>query len=171
MLPRFEAAGALGLTLRPMADEDMPFVAALYASTRADEFAPLGWPPAALQTFLAQQHDAQHRHFRSAYPDADWLIVERGGEPVGRLYLDENETEVRLIDISLMPACRGAGLGGTLIADLISHADASGKPVALHVAKSNPGARRLYLSLGFHPTGEDGMYETMEREPELPAAQ
>lgn len=154
-----------------MADEDMPFVAALYASTRADEFAAIGWPPATLQAFLAQQHDAQHRHFRSAYRDADWLIVERGGEPVGRLYVDDGETDLRLLDISLLPPCRGAGLGSALIADLISHAGGSGKPVSLQVAKSNPAARRLYLRLGFHPVGDDGVYEAMEREPEPPAAQ
>ncbi len=165
MLPRFEAAGALGLTLRPMADEDMPFVAALYASTRADEFAPLGWPPATLQTFLAQQHDAQHRQYRGAHPDAAWLIVERGGEPAGRLYLDESESEVRLLDISLLPDCRGAGLGGALIRDLISYAGGRGKPVSLHVATSNRAARRLYLGLGFHSDGEDGVYEAMTWRP------
>lgn len=169
-MPPFAAAAALGLSLRPMADEDLPFVAALYASTRADELAATGWPAAAQQAFLAQQHDAQHRHFRSAHPDADWLIVERDGEPAGRLYLDESEAEVVLIDISLIPARRGAGLGGALIADLISHAGTSGKPVSLHVARTNPGARRLYLRLGFRPVGDDGMYEAMEWRVETPAA-
>ncbi|HYN46117.1 MAG TPA: GNAT family N-acetyltransferase, partial [Allosphingosinicella sp.] len=103
MPPPFEGAAALGLTLRPMTDEDLPFVADLYASTRAEEFAAVGWPPEALRAFLAQQHDAQHRQYRRAHPDAAWLIVERGGAPAGRLYLDESESELRLLDISLLP--------------------------------------------------------------------
>ena len=89
MPPPFPRAEALGLSLRPMTDEDLPFVAALFASTRAEEVAQTGWPAEQQQAFLAQQHEAQHRHYRTHYPEADWLIVELGGEAIGRLYLVE----------------------------------------------------------------------------------
>ena len=39
------AAPRFGIAYRPMTDDDLPFVAALYASTRAEEVAPTGWPP------------------------------------------------------------------------------------------------------------------------------
>ncbi len=72
--------------LRPKGDADLPFVAALYASTRLEELAITGWPAAQQQAFLSQQHQAQHRHYRGTYRDAQWLIIERGEAAVGRLY-------------------------------------------------------------------------------------
>ena len=131
-----------------MTDEDLPFVAALYASTRAEEVAQTGWPAAQQQAFLAQQHRAQHLHYRNVFPDAEWLIVERGGESIGRLYLAGIRDKVMLIDISLVPAARGAGLGGAILADLMHAAGAAGERVSLHVERLNP-ARRLYVRHGF----------------------
>ena len=72
---RFDAAAGLGLSLRPMMAADASFVAALYASTRAEEVARFGWPAGQQRVFLIQQHEAQERYFRSRYPEADWWIV------------------------------------------------------------------------------------------------
>lgn len=166
MPPAFPAAAARGLICRPMADADLPFVASLYASTRTEEVAATGWPPAMRQAFLKQQHEAQHRHYRNLHPAADWLIVERAGTPIGRVYLDESDGDLRLIDVSLLPAARGAGLGGALIADLMDHARAGAKTLSLHVARTNAGARRLYERLGFRRIAPEGeAYDLLEWRP------
>lgn len=164
MPPPLRAAGKHGIAYRPMADEDLPFVADLYASTRAEEVAQTGWPAAQQAAFLAQQHRAQHLHYRNVFPDAEWLIVERDGEPIGRLYLDETGDRVMLIDISLVPAARGAGLGGAILADLMAAAGAAGKWVSLHVERLNP-ARRLYVRHGFTLVSDKGIYLEMEWRP------
>jgi len=145
-----------------MTDEDLPFVAALYASTRADEIAAFGWPPELARAFLDQQQRAQEHHYRAAYPAADWLIVEQEGRPIGRLYVEERAQSLHLIDISLVPERRGSGAGSALLADLIAHADALGKAASLQVEKVNP-ARRLYHRLGFRTTADNGPYDAMER--------
>lgn len=151
-----------------MVDGDLPFVAALYGSTREDELARVGWPAELRQAFLAQQHDAQHRHYRAAYPNAEWLIVERSGEPIGRLYLAEWESELRVIDISLVPGARGGGIGGALLADVIAAAERGNRKVSIHVELHNP-ARRLYERLGFAPVEDKGAYLLMERPPRAAA--
>lgn len=148
-----------------MTDADLPFVAALYASTRMEELAATGWPDAARDALLDQQHRAQHHHYRLWHPDAEWLIVEREGVPIGRLYVSETGPEILLIDISLLPESRGAGIGGAIMADLLDHARALAKPVVLHVGPFNP-ARRLYSRLGFAPAGTQGASERMEWRPE-----
>jgi ribosomal protein S18 acetylase RimI-like enzyme len=66
-----------------------------------------------------------------------------------------------LIDISLVPAARGAGLGGAILADLIAAAGAAGKRVTLHVERLNP-ARRLYVRHGFTLVSDKGIYLEME---------
>jgi hypothetical protein len=84
MPPPVAAAAAFGISYRAETDDDLPFVAALYATTRAEEVAATGWPPAMQAAFLEQQHRAQRRHYRAAHPQGEWLLIERAGEPIGR---------------------------------------------------------------------------------------
>lgn len=164
MPPPLRAAAAFGIAYRPMTDEDLPFIARLFASTRAEEVAATGWPPEAQHAFLDQQHQAQHQHYRNVYPGAEWLIIERAADAIGRLYLDESDAELLLMDISLLPEQRGAGLGGAILADLLTLAAGKGKPIGLHVEKFNP-AQRLYRRLGFVAMEEQGIYDRMEWRP------
>ena len=164
MPPPLHAADKLGISCRPMTDADLTFVDALYASTRAEEMALTGWPPAQQAAFLAQQHRAQHQHYRTFYPDAEWLILEHGGEPIGRLYLADQDERIQLIDISLVGAARGRGLGAAILEDLLEAAAGAGKKVALQVERSNP-ARRLYVRLGFALVRDNGVYLEMEWRP------
>jgi RimJ/RimL family protein N-acetyltransferase len=159
-----KAAAPLGISLRPMVDADLPFAAALYASTRAEELAQTGWPIEQQQAFLAQQHEAQHHHYRSHYDGAEWLIVERGGEAIGRLYLVEWTSELRIIDIALVPDVRGEGIGGALVADVMARAAEAGKAVSAHVERNNP-ALRLYARLGFTLAEDKGVYWLLEWRP------
>lgn len=162
---RLDAAASLGLVLRPMEAADAPFVASLYASTRAEEVARFGWPAGQQRAFLSQQSDAQERYFRSRYPDAKWLIVERDGAAVGRLYLDESAQALHIVDISLLPAARGQGIGGALLADVVAAAAAAGRKATMQVERSNP-ARRLYARLGFVVAGETDVHLLLERAPQ-----
>lgn len=162
MPPPLIAAAAFGLAYRAMTEADLPFVEALFASTRAEEFARTGLGPEQLRALLVQQHNAQHQHFRRQHPAAEWLIVERAGEPIGRLYLDRSGDSDRVIDISLVPEVRGRGIGGAILADVIAAAEEVGKPVSMHVAIRNP-ARRLYERLGFVTVDASALYLRLER--------
>lgn len=158
------AAEALGISFRPITDDDLPFLFAVYASTRAEELAVTGWPEEMKQQFLAQQFDAQHRHYQRHYPDAEWLVIERRGEPVGRLYVEEWESQMRIIDISLLPAARGGGAGSAILGDLMRDAAAKSKRVSIQVERTNP-AMRLYHRLGFVTLEEQEVYHRLEWEP------
>ena len=164
MPPPLVAAAALGIRYRPERDEDRAFAAAVYASTRAEEVAQTGWAIEMQRQFLAQQAEAQHRHYRRHYPDAEWLIVERGGEAVGRLYLEEWPSQFRVIDISLVPESRGSGIGAAILCDIGAAAAAAGKKVSIHVEKNNR-ARNLYIRLGFAVVEDKDVYDLMEWDP------
>ena len=148
MPPPLKAAAGLGVTYRNFADEDLPFVAELYASTRRDEVAATGWPREMQEAFLAQQHEAQHRHYAEHFADAEWLIVETGGTAIGRLYLRELPESLHIVDIALIPQSRGKGIGGAILRDILDQARDLGKSVTIHVEANNP-ARSLYARLGF----------------------
>ncbi|MEA3002095.1 MAG: hypothetical protein QOH81_883 [Sphingomonadales bacterium] len=157
----FPTAIALGIAFRPCRDDDLPFFARLYASTRAEEVAQTGWPAEAQDRFLAQQFDAQHRHYAQHYPNAERLVVERDGQPVGRVYVDEEGERLHLIDIALLPEARGHGIGGAILSDLLRDAQGGGRTVAIYVEKNNR-ARHLYQRLGFVRIGEQGVYDYWE---------
>jgi len=155
--PRSQAAE---LTFRYEKRADREFVDKLYASTRFSELAGLAWGEAQKLTFLKQQSDAQHRHYREHYPDAVWWIICAGTEPVGRLYLEEWSSELRIIDIALLPDSRGNGLGSAILQDIIELAATKSKAVGIHVEKNNP-AMKLYQRLGFSKTEDKGVYDLL----------
>jgi ribosomal protein S18 acetylase RimI-like enzyme len=91
-------------------------------------------------------------------------IVEIDGEPGGRLYVHRGPRDTRIMDIALVPAFRGHGIGSELLHGLIDEVGACGKTLSIHVEANNP-ARRLYERLGFRPSGEHGVYVLMKRLP------
>jgi len=155
---------AMTLALRPIRPDDEPFLRRVYASTRVDELAPLGWSAEQRDAFLDQQFDAQHRHYQTHYADADFLVILLDNQPIGRLSVARWPEQILLIDIALLPEHRGDGIGSRLIQALLDEADPSGKPVRLHVEKFNR-ARRLYERLGFSIVVDRGVYWFMERAP------
>lgn len=150
------------ISLRPIADDDLPFLRQVYASTREEELAPVPWTRAEKAAFLASQFALQHAYYREHYADAQFSVVLADDRPVGRLYLARWETEHRIVDIAIVPEHRNRGIGSRLLADILAEADAAGKAVSIHVELRNP-ARRLYDRLGFRPVEERGVYVLMRR--------
>ncbi|WP_320550805.1 GNAT family N-acetyltransferase [Luteibacter sahnii] len=155
-------AAPTGLTLRPATDDDMAFLRQLYAASRHDEMAAVPWPDAAREAFLASQFALQHAHYLSHYACAAFLIVMEGTRPIGRLYVDERERDLHVIDISLTLADQGHGWGSALMRVLMRQASARGKGVTLQVSRFNPCAHALYRRLGFiEAPGGDAAYLPM----------
>lgn len=152
-----------GVTRRPETDADLPFLIALYATTRAGELARVPWSDDEKRAFAAMQFEAQRRHYRTVYPDARFDIVERGGDAIGRLYVHRSAHEIRVIDITLAPTARNMGIGRALLEEVLGDA-APDRPVIIHVERDNP-AQRLYARLGFLPVGGDDVYMRMEARP------
>jgi len=149
------------ITLRPVQAIDLEFLFQVYASTRTDELSVVPWSPSEKEAFLRQQFEAQHRHYRSAYADGQFSIVSAGSEDIGRLYVWRGPGELRIIDIALLPAWRGRGMGGQLIRALLDEGAAAGLRVSIHVEQHNP-ALRLYQRLGFKPVSNNGVYWLLE---------
>jgi ribosomal protein S18 acetylase RimI-like enzyme len=136
----------------------------IYASTRAEELAVVPWDDAQKDAFVRMQFEAQDAWYREHYADASFDVIVVDGEPAGRLYVHRGETEIRIVDIALLPARRGQGIGSSLLRDLLAEADAAGKSVTIHVERLNP-ALRLYERLGFSVAEDKGVYLFLERPP------
>ena len=157
-------AADAGLAFRRMTDADLPFLFLVYASTRLEELAVTPWTDAQKAEFLDMQFRAQHVHYQRYYPEADWLVTTRGGEDIGRLYIERWPSQHRIIDIAFLPEHRRKGYGSALLRDLIDEAWFAGKSASIHVEKNNP-AKLLYVELGFTVVEDKGVYDLMMSAP------
>ena len=160
-IPRLNHAARYQIDFRPITADDMAFLSQLYRSTREAELAVVAWSDAEKQAFCDMQFEAQHKHYQQHYPDAQWLVIERQGTPVGRLYLERWPKEHRIIDIALIPAVQGQGIGGAVLQDLQDNAGAdAARGIGIHVEKANP-ALSLYRRLGFTTLEDKGVYDLL----------
>jgi GNAT superfamily N-acetyltransferase len=155
-----------GLALRPETEADTDFLMRLYASTREEELAQVPWNAEQKQEFVAGQFRAQRHHYRTFFGDAAFDVLEQHGEPAGRLYLQVRQTQLHIIDITLMPPRRGRGTGTAILQALQAAGRAHRKGVGIMVEKFNL-AMRLYRRLGFVDLKDHGVYMEMEWLPEV----
>jgi ribosomal protein S18 acetylase RimI-like enzyme len=155
---------SLPVTFRRIQPEDGPFLYQVYAGTRTEELAQVDWPDEQKEAFLRMQFEAQHRVYQENYQGADFFVILKDAEPIGRLYIIRWEEEIRIIDIALLPGHRNSGIGTALLKDIQAEAAQAGKPVRIHVEIFNP-ALRLYERLGFRTIEDRGVYYFMEWSP------
>lgn len=151
----------MNFELRPETEDDVEFLARLYASTRAEEVAQTGWSAEQQRHFLRSQFDAQRAHYRAHYADSSFDVIEVNGESAGRLYLQKKPDDYRIVDIALLPDYRGSGIGSSLLRQIMQEAGERGLPVSIHVENNNP-AMSLYRRLGFRKIDDNGVYHLME---------
>ncbi len=137
-------------TFRPIEPKDQPFLVDLFLTTRIDIHQAFGLSAEQKQIFLKAQFDAQHSHYQKHYPDGEFnLILNAKKDPIGRIYTDQSDTEITVVDITLLPFHRGSGIGSSILKNIIEKARKANIAVRLHVVKDNP-AFNLYSKLGFN---------------------
>jgi ribosomal protein S18 acetylase RimI-like enzyme len=156
------------ITFRPITPEDTDFLYTVYANTRAEELAVVEWTKVQKDAFLRAQFNAQHQAYQGTYRGGDFLVILKNDRPIGRLYLARWEQEIRIIDIALLPEYRNAGIGSSILNDILAEGTRDGKRVSIHVEMFNP-ALQLYQRLGFRKLGEHGVYYFMGWSPESSA--
>lgn len=149
------------IDLRAVTEDDADFLYSVYTSTRADEMARVDWNTEQQEAFLHMQFNAQSQFYIENYPGAEFQVVTLNDQPIGRLYVQRKEDEIRIMDIALLPDHRNLGIGSTLLQDILEQGKSLNLPVTIHVEQFNP-AMRLYQRMGFHPKEDKGVYLLME---------
>ncbi|MDP3180584.1 MAG: GNAT family N-acetyltransferase [Bacteroidota bacterium] len=150
------------ISYRKVSEEDFPFLKKVYRSTREEELSQAKMSAEDKSRFIEFQFNAQHAHYSQAYKDAEFDLILLDGEPAGRLYLWRTETQIRIMDIALLPDFQGKGTGTKILQTIIQESEKSEKKLTIHVEYFNP-ALRLYERLGFKKVDDSGIYFYMER--------
>ena len=154
------------IQLRPVEEKDDSFIEEVYGSTRQDELNLTNWPEQQKKAFIIMQSMAQLAEYKKNYPGAAYEIIIYKKKQAGRFYTWENDNEIRLIDITLLPLFRGKGIGTFLLKELIKKSNSVQKKISLHVDPVNP-ALQLYWRLGFIHIKNNGRHYYMVRNPKV----
>jgi GNAT superfamily N-acetyltransferase len=154
------------ISFRTIQDVDGGFLRSVHAASRDREFRLTLWSEADKADFLARQFDLQQLHYHRTYPKAIFRIIVLDGVDIGRLYVDRQDDCLRLLEIGLLAAYRGRGIGTDILRSLLNEAHGGKVPVRLHAELQSP-ALRLYLRHGFRPVARRGHHLELEWTPDL----
>ena len=152
------------VVLRPVAEDDEAFLRDVYATTRADELGQAGLAEAQEKAFIHMQFSAQSEDYRRRFPQADHDVVLYKSEPVGRLYVARSPEEIRILDLTILPTHRNAGIGTSLVRDLLAEARTTNRPVRIYVDNTSPSTR-LFERLGFAKMEQQSLSSLLEWRP------
>ena len=161
-LPQFSLPHGETLTLRPVAPEDDEFLLSVYDSTRTEELAQAEWQPGQREAFLKWQFDLQRREYDARFPAAEYYLIVIDDQPAGRIWIGQDDRQIRLLDIALLPEFQNRGAGTMLLKWLIDRAKDCCKPLRHMVFVLNNEADRFYERLGFVMIEDLGGYKHME---------
>jgi GNAT superfamily N-acetyltransferase len=150
----------LTLERRPAVAADEAFLRELYVTTRPDL---ADWDDGAREAFVDLQLHAQRREWGTAYPGSSDEVLLLEGRPVGRLWVAWLPDACVLVEMILRPEHRRAGLGTTVVAEILAEADRRGVPARLTVERTNIASLAFCARLGFAETGGDEVYVRLER--------
>jgi GNAT superfamily N-acetyltransferase len=146
--------------LRPANAADGSFMYTTFSSTRIDELAVTGWSEEQKEKFLRFQFEAQRQSYLSDLPAAEYLVIQSGAAPVGRLIVERTPSEIHIVDIALLTQFRRLGIGSILMRRILAEAEQTGKSVRLFVERFNP-ALHWYQRLGFEIISAGPIYLEM----------
>ncbi len=106
----------------------------------------------------------QNRFFEKKWNPCRYQMVEYAGQAVGVLSVKKGESDWFLSEIQILPDYQNAGIGTSIVKDLLAEADQSSVTVKLQVLKKNRSVS-LYERLGFVHSGESETHRLMERPP------
>jgi ribosomal protein S18 acetylase RimI-like enzyme len=151
----------MSITLRDARPEDEAFLLEVYASTRANEMLLVPWTDEQKDAFVEMQFRAQHSDYHERFPDADYKLILQDDKAVGRIYVLREKEAIRVLDITVLPQYRNAGIGTLLIEELLSEAGHSGEAVRIYVETFNQSLG-LFERLGFSRIAEEGINFLLE---------
>ncbi|HET9712356.1 MAG TPA: GNAT family N-acetyltransferase, partial [Pyrinomonadaceae bacterium] len=120
------------------------------------------WDDSQKDAFIRWQYQMQKQEYDARYPDARYDVILVDGVPAGRIWVGADETQIRLLDIAVIPEFQNRGVGTYLLRQLIDEAGLTGKALRHMVFILNENASRFYERLGFKTIEDVGGYLHME---------
>jgi GNAT superfamily N-acetyltransferase len=145
------------VTLRPERPDDEALLYRLFCSWALEDLERLAVDDATKEKLVRFQFAGQTTTYRANFPAASFDIVERDGEPVGRLIVDPGDARepACLVDFVLLPEQRNSRLGRAIIAAVLAEQASLGRKVRVKILYHNEPSQRMCAALGFVEVSRD----------------
>lgn len=150
------------LHLRKARHRDQGFLLQLFHTSRP-YLSQFPMPIEFVTALVRQQYDLQRTSYGKQFPDYLDLLILLDQEAIGNLKLYKNDADesLHLLDIALVPAHQGRGYGRALLRELQNHAAQNDCAFRLSVDRQNRRAKKLYSELGFRLENTSVTHEEM----------
>ena len=108
----------------------------------------------------SKQRDFHYRDWEQKRP----MIIFYNGEPVGTIFIAENEDYIEIGQFFILPEYQNQGVGTYVLRQLLDRADRSGITMKLAYLRNNPVAS-LYKRHGFETIEANNQFFYTERSP------
>ncbi len=150
------------ISFKEESSKDKEFLLSLYASTREEELSYTTMSQIEKKIFINMQFDLKQSYYKKNYKDAEFLILKRKKQDIGRIVVDEREDHIHLVDIAIIKKMRSKGLGSFILKQLIENTNSKNKLFTLSVSLDNYKAISLYKKLGLHIVKTQNHYHQMQ---------
>ena len=113
------------------------------------------------ESLVRMQFNAQTASYRGMYPDALFAVIEHDGQAIGRMVIHEADGVADLVDMALLPAVRGRGVGSAFLAALTEWLGARCTTIQCKVLSGNFASFRMLEKAGYMPDGGTPPHVTM----------
>ncbi len=137
-----------GISARPAGRHDKDFLAKMYKDNR-DDLRMADAEKDYIETVIEMQLDAQSGGYGSQFPNAIYLILEKNGSRIGRLTLDVQPVELRLVDLDFIKKAQGKGFGSGILLWLMKAAATTRKPLLVPARRDDFAMGQFLLKYGF----------------------
>lgn len=135
------------VSIVPANKENQDFLKKIFFESRFDLIA---IPDLELQSFIMQQqYQIEESQLSCCFPNFEKNLIKMDEEFVGRIYLNRNTYEYRILELGFLESYRRKGLGKAVLTLVKERALKENKAVTLQVAWFNQGAKCFYEKMGF----------------------
>ncbi|WP_286829542.1 MULTISPECIES: hypothetical protein [Kordiimonas] len=137
-----------GISARPAGRHDKDFLAKMYRDNR-DDLRMVDADKDYIETVIEMQLDAQSGGYGAQFPNAIYLILEKNGTRIGRLTLDVQPVELRLVDLDFIKKASGKGYGSSILLWLMKAAATTKKPLLVPTRRDDFAMGKFLMQYGF----------------------
>ncbi|WP_262690041.1 GNAT family N-acetyltransferase [Kordiimonas aestuarii] len=151
-----------GITARPARASDKDFLAKMYRDNR-DDLRMADADTDYIEMTIEWQLKAQKGGYGQNFPDAIYLILEKNGTRIGRITLDINPVELRLVDLDFIKKAQGKGFGSSILLWLMKASAQTKKPLLVPARRDDFSMAKFLAKYGFveDSTMSDQVYARM----------
>lgn len=146
------------ITLRDATKEDYDFLYRLMEATMKEYY---------IAAYGSWDEEVEHNFFDESFNEMQYRIIICDGQDVGCLVTVNDESELFVHEIQILPQHQNRGIGKLIMETLIDDSEKTQVPIGLEVLKVNSLAEAFYRRLGFMHVGETTTHKLMRREPRI----